>query len=205
MHKHQGDENFNLLETLSSKNLAPDMFEPACDYLKKLDESWELAAPPVPFPTATTTATNLTDLVSNWSIAPPQPGFDYHHLHGSATTTSDLFGEHIELQNSSSPYSSCSYSGQNVDSVASENAGMLSLTYGDDIHHIGDRYSAASDASRSNTRNFTDLINFGGLMRNTTTKQLVTVDQLNSPSTHTITKQGKEVNYSSCMYVIKSK
>lgn len=109
VHKNQGDDdpsqNFNSLETLSSKNLAVDMFGgPACDYLRQLDESWELAAP-VPFPTTTAvtntagklidreSSTKLSDLVSNWSIAPPQPGFD-HHLHASATT--DCLTKHIE-------------------------------------------------------------------------------------------------------------
>ncbi|KAK6931809.1 hypothetical protein RJ641_003602 [Dillenia turbinata] len=72
-----------LLDTLSLKNVSNGMFEPACDYLKKIDNSWE-------FTSSTSFSTmekhlngfseslteserlnKLSNLVSNWSIAPP--------------------------------------------------------------------------------------------------------------------------------------
>ena len=80
------DVGENLLDALSSKNLSTGIFEPACDYLKKMDHnSWEF--------TNSTSFSNfdkhfngfaenfieserlskLSDLVSNWSIAPPDP------------------------------------------------------------------------------------------------------------------------------------
>ncbi|RVX11447.1 Transcription factor bHLH111 [Vitis vinifera] len=79
------DVGENLLDALSSKSLSTGIFEPACDYLKKMDNSWE-------FTNSTSFSnfdkhfngfsenfigserlTKLSDLVSNWSIAPPDP------------------------------------------------------------------------------------------------------------------------------------
>ncbi|KAA8532372.1 hypothetical protein F0562_032373 [Nyssa sinensis] len=79
------DVGENLLDTIPSKNLSTGMFEPAFDYLKKIDNSWEF--------TNLTSFNNfekhyngfneslieserlnkLSNLVSNWSIAPPDP------------------------------------------------------------------------------------------------------------------------------------
>lgn len=82
---HNGhDDAENFLEALSSKSLATEMFNPVCDYLKKLDSSWEFTNPsPVnrlekhlnSYNSGTMIEpermTNLSALVSNWSIAPP--------------------------------------------------------------------------------------------------------------------------------------
>ncbi|KAK6921414.1 hypothetical protein RJ641_011921 [Dillenia turbinata] len=73
----------SLPNTLSLKNISSGMFEPACDSLKKIDNSWE-------FTSSTSFSTiekhlngfseslieserfnKLSNLVSNWSIAPP--------------------------------------------------------------------------------------------------------------------------------------
>lgn len=82
-----GDEKEeDFLELLSSKNLnGTEMFDPACDYLKKLDSSWEFTkhTPAVNSSERQLNGyysgsmieperlTNLSDLVSNWSVAPP--------------------------------------------------------------------------------------------------------------------------------------
>ncbi|EHA8587706.1 transcription factor bHLH111 [Cocos nucifera] len=80
---HENGENF--LEVLTSKSMATEIFDPACDYLKKMDSSWEFTQPSslnsldkqltsyngsIMGPER---LTNLSDLVSNWSIAPPNP------------------------------------------------------------------------------------------------------------------------------------
>ncbi|KAK9115694.1 hypothetical protein Sjap_014641 [Stephania japonica] len=81
---HDVGENF--LEVLSSKNLSTAMFEPACDYLKKMD-SWDYASSPNNYNNIERhlngfnnggfleqeRLNNLSNLVSNWSIAPPYP------------------------------------------------------------------------------------------------------------------------------------
>ncbi|XP_078182749.1 basic helix-loop-helix (bHLH) DNA-binding superfamily protein isoform X1 [Carex rostrata] len=91
MHQQDHEDSANFLDLLNSKNLAHDMFDlPACDYLKKMDTttaantSWEFASAssmslnplpnyssnPNPNPTEPGLG-HLSDLVSNWSIAPP--------------------------------------------------------------------------------------------------------------------------------------
>ncbi|KAF8389609.1 hypothetical protein HHK36_024128 [Tetracentron sinense] len=78
----------NFLEALSSKNLSAGMFEPACDYLKKMDSCWEFTSS-ASFNSLekqlngfngslieNERLTNLSNLVSNWSIAPPDPELD---------------------------------------------------------------------------------------------------------------------------------
>ncbi|KAK9106445.1 hypothetical protein Syun_022456 [Stephania yunnanensis] len=83
---HDVGENF--LEVLSSKNLSTAMFDPACDYLKKMD-SWDYASSPNNYNNIERhlngfnnnnggfleqeRLNNLSNLVSNWSIAPPYP------------------------------------------------------------------------------------------------------------------------------------
>ena len=76
---HDDVENF--LDVLSSKSLATEMFNPACDYLK----NWEFVNHSTPVSSLEKQfsnynngtmmeperLTNLSDLVSNWSIAPP--------------------------------------------------------------------------------------------------------------------------------------
>uniref|UniRef100_A0A5B7BVS3 BHLH domain-containing protein n=1 Tax=Davidia involucrata TaxID=16924 RepID=A0A5B7BVS3_DAVIN len=83
------DVGENLLDAIPSKNLSTGMFEPAFDYLKKIDNSWEF--------TNLTSFNNfekhyngfneslieserlnkLSNLVSNWSIAPPDPEINH--------------------------------------------------------------------------------------------------------------------------------
>ncbi|KAK7268337.1 hypothetical protein RIF29_21035 [Crotalaria pallida] len=79
----------NFLDALSSKSMTSTMFEPACDYLKKLDTNWDHQ-----YNSSTSfnnfdekhlngfsdamienneRLTKLSNLVSTWSIAPPDP------------------------------------------------------------------------------------------------------------------------------------
>lgn len=91
MHQQNHEDSENFLDLLNSKNLAHDMFDlPACDYLKKMDTttaantSWEFASSSSmslnPLPNYSSNPNpnltepglgHLSDLVSNWSIAPP--------------------------------------------------------------------------------------------------------------------------------------
>ncbi|XP_058090466.1 transcription factor bHLH111 isoform X2 [Magnolia sinica] len=79
------DDGENFLKALSSKNLTMDLFEPD---LKKFDNCWEFTNP-ASFNSMEKQLngydgslieherlTHLSDLVSNWSIAPPDPQLD---------------------------------------------------------------------------------------------------------------------------------
>jgi hypothetical protein len=103
------DDSENFLELLNSRTLAPELFTepPACDYLKKMEygssggSGWLAdhqnltAAAALEKHLGTgyggalanqhQNAANLSDLVSNWSIAPPNPCQlgDSHHRAGS--------------------------------------------------------------------------------------------------------------------------
>jgi hypothetical protein len=90
MHQQNHEDSENFLDLLNSKTIAPEMFDlPACDYLKKIDttapnNSWKFASTssislnplanyssiPNPNPAEPGLA-HLSDLVNNWSIAPP--------------------------------------------------------------------------------------------------------------------------------------
>ncbi|KAM0946821.1 putative transcription factor bHLH family [Dioscorea sansibarensis] len=82
---HNHDDGDNFLEVLSSKSLPTEIFEPACDYLKKMDSSWEINNPPS-FNNFNGSLmeherlTNLSDLVKNWSIAPPAANSHFDSL-----------------------------------------------------------------------------------------------------------------------------
>ncbi|RDX65597.1 Transcription factor bHLH111 [Mucuna pruriens] len=81
----------NFLDALSSKSMTSTMFQPVCDYLKKLDTSWEYSGPTSlssfekhlnGFSEAmienNERLTKLSNLVSTWSIAPPDPEVSSH-------------------------------------------------------------------------------------------------------------------------------
>ncbi|XWS22892.1 hypothetical protein CRYUN_Cryun29cG0074900 [Craigia yunnanensis] len=87
------DVGENLFEAMSSKSTSAGFFEPACEYLKKIDGNWEFPNSSVfnnfiknldGYDTSTDhdhqssnesdqRLTKLSNLVSNWSIAPPDP------------------------------------------------------------------------------------------------------------------------------------
>lgn len=79
------DTGNNLINAFSSKNLSTGlMFEP-CDYLKKMDNGWDSSTPFNNFDQKNFNGSfndnmfeaerlsKLSNLVSNWSIAPPDP------------------------------------------------------------------------------------------------------------------------------------
>ncbi|KAJ3678660.1 hypothetical protein LUZ60_002463 [Juncus effusus] len=88
MHDQTQDDGENFLDLLNSKTLAPELFNLSapCDYLKKMDtsnSSWGFN--PLerhlnnynPNPNPSEPGLNhLSDLVSNWSIAPPNPNLN---------------------------------------------------------------------------------------------------------------------------------
>lgn len=109
VHDAHDDDSENFLELLNSRTLAPELFAepPACDYLKKMEYGGGSAWPDVHqfsaanmdkhLPSASGAGyvntlahqhgapegltANMSDLVSNWSIAPPNPfhGESGHH------------------------------------------------------------------------------------------------------------------------------
>ncbi|KAG0486294.1 hypothetical protein HPP92_008389 [Vanilla planifolia] len=96
-------EGEKFLEVLSSKGLTTHMFDPACDYLKKLDSSWELTNSSSSLDTlerqlktytgghmieSERVTSNLTDLISHWTIAPPNPHIDQVHIAPSTCNVS---------------------------------------------------------------------------------------------------------------------
>ncbi|XP_048229590.1 transcription factor bHLH111 [Ricinus communis] len=85
------DVGENLLDALSSRSInSSGIFEPACDYLKKIDHNWEFTSSFNNFEKhingfstdhhhqslieSDQRVTKLSNLVNNWSIAPPDPG-----------------------------------------------------------------------------------------------------------------------------------
>ncbi|XP_021598702.1 uncharacterized protein LOC110604730 isoform X2 [Manihot esculenta] len=90
------DVGENLLDALSSKSISTGIFEPACDYLKKMENNnWEFTNSPSfntfehkhvnGFSTdhlssiESERVTKLSNLVNNWTIAPPDPGVAVSH------------------------------------------------------------------------------------------------------------------------------
>lgn len=81
MHNSTQDVGDNLMNTFSLRNLSEGrLFEPACsDYLKKLDNGWEITSFEKNFNGysnsmfETERITKASTSVNNWSIAPPDP------------------------------------------------------------------------------------------------------------------------------------
>ncbi|XP_052204154.1 transcription factor bHLH111 [Diospyros lotus] len=95
----------NSINFLPSKASCTGIFEPACDYLKKMDNSWELTSPPSlnnfekqfngfnDGLIESERLNKLSNLVSHWSIAPPDSEinhqFDPRDCHISLSSTMD--------------------------------------------------------------------------------------------------------------------
>ncbi|XP_004297789.1 PREDICTED: transcription factor bHLH111 isoform X4 [Fragaria vesca subsp. vesca] len=183
---HDVGENF--LDALSSKNLTNTaMYDPACDYLKKLDNAssnWEFTN------SSTTAATmhasnlnnferqiningsfsneNLSNLVSTWSIAPPEPQLVSSPFFNNLPHQVSCYGAHNNLMKVESaaqlaganihgrPFSS--ENGSNIDYQIGLNNAMAA-----DNNYYGsgnglvmpDSYSSSNSA-----RSFTDVISF---------------------------------------------
>ncbi|XP_031283216.1 transcription factor bHLH111-like isoform X1 [Pistacia vera] len=90
LHNSQ-DVGANLLDALSSKSISIGIFEPAYDYLKKMDTNWEFTNSSSfndfdkhlnggfsESSTENERLNKLSNLVSHWSIAPPDPEINRH-------------------------------------------------------------------------------------------------------------------------------
>ena len=139
------DVEENFVDALSSKtSMSTGMFEPACDYLKKLDNSWEF--------TNSTSFNNfdkningfseslldnerlskLSNLVSTWSIAPPHPEvnrqFDPQTCNISLSSSMDHYSHpdiHHDMKHTFADSTSCGLG-------TTRNSGLFS-SYGHDL------------------------------------------------------------------------
>jgi len=179
---HDDAENF--LEVLSSKSLATEMFNPACDYLKKLDSSWDqlgnhsnpvtsLEKQMSSYNNGTMMEperlTNLSDLVSNWSLAPPNTTYNIPHF-----STPDM--SQIKHEIPSSPFGDRN-AGYNLHQDQPSllrpfgSSAMGSFQVGLNNSMIGlsnNKYCKGGNSSdapwANNARNLSDLISFGGCL-----------------------------------------
>ncbi|KAJ1403137.1 Myc-type, basic helix-loop-helix [Sesbania bispinosa] len=104
LHNNHQEIGENFLDALSSKSMASGMYEPACDYLKKLDTSWEYSAGSTSFNSFekhlngfsealienNERLTKLSNLVSTWSIAPPDPEVSSSHFDSQTNNNMSL-------------------------------------------------------------------------------------------------------------------
>lgn len=167
------------MEVLSSKNLPSEIPEPAFNYLKKLDNSsWGGLTNPTPFnnmgkhPTVVNgrymeheRLTNLSDLVTNWSIAPPDPHGMRQMSSPIACTSSlsTLMGRYVDP-------TFCNLK-QGTPTSSSEPSLLRSIAGFTSMHQLGfssppvcvSRYESAAtpEGPWSTTRNFSDLVSFG--------------------------------------------
>uniref|UniRef100_A0A1D1YNB0 Transcription factor bHLH111 n=1 Tax=Anthurium amnicola TaxID=1678845 RepID=A0A1D1YNB0_9ARAE len=200
---HNEGENF--LEVLSSKSHTTEMSEPACNYLKKLDGSWGTFANPTPsfnnLDKQMNTyngcfmehekLNNLSDLVNNWSIAPPASQACSRHMNSPNTCSSSLSNpmarymepgfSHIKHEAHMSP----TYSGDGT-AASDGSSGALykhqmkrerqhqEFSSHNSGYHIGlssplagiNKYygTGVPDAQWSSTRSYSDLVSFGGCL-----------------------------------------
>ncbi|KAJ6839907.1 transcription factor bHLH111-like isoform X2 [Iris pallida] len=186
---HDGGGSF--LEGLSSKSLqAAEMFDPACDYLKKLDSSWEFTNH---LPVLNSLEkqlsgysggtiiepermTNLSDLVSNWSIAPPNPACSSVSLNPSMAhpySMSNISQIKHEIPSNMQSYPDMGCYQDPLVSVSVSEPSLLKPIRSD---HIGYQVGGLNDSFMgpnkycggmtdapwsSNARNLSDLISFG--------------------------------------------
>ncbi|KAG4919352.1 hypothetical protein JHK85_057633 [Glycine max] len=146
---HNGQEiGENFLDALSSKSMTSTMFQPVCDYLKKLDHtSWEYNGPTSlnsfekhlnGFSEAmienNERLTKLSNLVSTWSIAPPDPEVSSHFdpQTNNMSLSSNSMDHHFpQSEHFKQPFrdstSSCSLGG------ASRSSGVIPNCYDHDM------------------------------------------------------------------------
>ncbi|PNT75153.1 hypothetical protein BRADI_1g28230v3 [Brachypodium distachyon] len=206
---HGDDDSENFLELLNSRTLAPELFAepPACDYLKKMEYGASWAPPPDhQFTAAATnmekhhqmdyinalahqqqqqqqerglTTANLSDLVSNWSIAPPSP------CHGGGGGAKALFldsggnvkhemghghgagpGMLQQQEAAGGPGSSGQDFVRPVGGIGSYSPmlGLSSRMYGGSGDSMVDVQWAGPGSNGDRTTSLSDLISFGGAM-----------------------------------------
>ncbi|OIV89565.1 hypothetical protein TanjilG_19242 [Lupinus angustifolius] len=181
----------NFLDALSSKSMGSTMFEPACDYLKKLDTNWDHhyngstsfntfekhlnGYSNAMIENNNERLTKLSNLVSTWSIAPPDPEVNNRHFvpqrtNMSLNSTMDHYAQsdpncHIK-QPSSGVFPN--FYGHNMMRVkqqyhASEVPGDV---FGKSSNTNGYQNGFNSLSPISCQRNFSDLISFNNKIRN---------------------------------------
>lgn len=185
LHNNQ-DVGENLINSYPSKNLATGLFDhPACDYLKKMDNGWD------------STFNNFNDdifepqsrltklssnLVSNWSIAPPDPQVNHHfnpHNNMSLTPTLDQYtspSHDVCYMKPSVNYRTFkSYSSSHDDHDLKLNNEQRVFTangigYDQEMNNclVGDNYEAMQDVpcNINNGRNFADVLTFSNCFSN---------------------------------------
>ncbi|OAY79691.1 Transcription factor bHLH111 [Ananas comosus] len=192
MQNTHGGENF--LENLSSKSLSSEMFDPAYDYLKKMDSTWEFNTNAPSLNTLQKELmrsydgtmlepermTNLSNLVINWSIAPPDPQIDHRIAPPSCEVSMDNPSVHSQylapsishIEHEVIPHSQLDSCNGMIDG---------STSYKEDSHHQEFGYQIGlnnsilglnnklcsglmTDIPWSNTRSLSDLISFSGCL-----------------------------------------
>ncbi|KAJ9563599.1 hypothetical protein OSB04_008759 [Centaurea solstitialis] len=146
------------------QNMSTRMFEPACDYLKKIDSGWEFSSP-----------TNLNHFeknfngfndgmyqsknpasVGSWSIAPPDveisPQFDQYNAQFTA-----IKNEHTESDIDREGLFRRGLSGQAIE----YQVGINDMVVGDNSKYY---YGGMPDLECANGRGFLDLVAFGGCL-----------------------------------------
>lgn len=160
----------------------PETFDPAFDYLKKMDSNWEFAiAPPLAnsfgkqlncYHRSTIEPermTDLSDLVSNWSIAPPAPNIDDHHIHAPSVRHFSLGPTNVshvkhEIPNSSPSYTRVGLSHYYND-VKGESHYQDLISVDNSVIGLDNKLCSSGimeEYSCSNARNISDLISFSG-------------------------------------------
>ncbi|XP_020260239.1 transcription factor bHLH111-like isoform X1 [Asparagus officinalis] len=199
---HNDTDNF--LKVLTSKNLTTEMFNnPACDYLKKLDSSWDQLTNHTQInpldhrqlnsynngaliePERLTT---LSDLVSNWSIAPPNSTCNVplnpSMAQFSPSNISQIKHENPNFSSYLPPY--------HQDHIGSpfNNGGMgYQVALNNSMLGINNKFY--NGISSENARNLSDLISFGSL-----NKPPMEFRASTKPSSFDSKKQGYETSSS---------
>ncbi|KAK1305080.1 hypothetical protein QJS10_CPB11g02240 [Acorus calamus] len=193
------------LESLSSKGLSGDIFEPACNnYLKKLDNNWEFTQSASlqslekhlngdtstgSFVEHERLTTNLSDLVSNWSIAPPEPQTTPSTC--QVSVNSPMFRHEIKEEESQhqvvKPFGSYS------------NGYQMGLNNVNEVRSYNNKCypSGMSDAPWSNNmRSFSDLISFNGCLNKLPVEARASKPCSKGLASPTIKKQGHDASSS---------
>ncbi|KAL4186310.1 hypothetical protein AMTRI_Chr09g33200 [Amborella trichopoda] len=177
------DDCENLLDALSSQNLTTQIFEQGSDYAKKLENCWEFPNPtsfnPLEKHVGNYNGTlmeqerlnSTTDMVRNWSIAPPEQQkhqqFPTHSIDICDISLKSSSNQYSESAISQFQLSTGSKMKQEVPDLpalsSNRNSGLLPCL-NDLVMEDNKFYSGFSDASWSNTRNFSDVIPFSGCL-----------------------------------------
>ncbi|KAG2707702.1 hypothetical protein I3760_05G159900 [Carya illinoinensis] len=144
------DTEGNFDDALSSKSLSTGIFEPACDYLRKLDNSWGFTDHSTSFNNfdkhingfsdsvlCNERLTKLSDLVSTWSIAPPDPDhvkrrFDPQACNISLSPSMDCYS-HLDQPCDDHMKQTFVDSTSSCLRASTINSGLFPSTYGHDL------------------------------------------------------------------------